>query len=279
MPPAGVRARSARALVEPSAIAEMAPDVPRRKRDAGRRVRGGRLAERDVKTARDGIFTPHGAKSAKLGARAAFYMRVSTGEQTTENQRPDLVRIAKARGLTIVREYTETQSAAKSRPYFDRMIADAHDARFDVLLVWSLDRFGRSAIGNLQDVLELDAKRVQVVSAKESWLEMDGPVRKLLIFIISWVAEQERNRLIERTKAGMDRARASGKQIGRPASRVNLFRADCLREELAAKGVKSSQAMIASKLGISVSSYTRALARRRDKVGQKGGRTKRSVSA
>jgi DNA invertase Pin-like site-specific DNA recombinase len=200
------------------------------------------------------VFTPHAAKRAKPGARAALYMRVSTGEQTVANQRPDLEKIAKARGLTIVREYTETQSAAKSRPYFDRMLLDAHSGGFDVLLVWSLDRFGRSAIGNLQDVLELDAKRVQVVSAKESWLEMDGPVRKLLIFIISWVAEQERNRLIERTKAGMARARAAGRVVGRPRAHVPLAMARELLKE-------HSRVVVARKLGTSPASLARALAR------------------
>ena len=81
----------------------------------------------------------------------------------------------------------------------------AHDeaarrAGFDALIVWAIDRFGRSMVGNLTDVLELDRLGVQVVSVRESWLDTGSPVRNLLIAIFSWVAEQERTRLVERTR-------------------------------------------------------------------------------
>jgi DNA invertase Pin-like site-specific DNA recombinase len=71
-------------------------------------------------------------------------------------------------------------------------------------------------VGNLADVLELDRIGVTVVSVRESWLDTGGPVRSLLIAIFSWVAEQERARLIERTKAGLAAARRKGKRLGRP---------------------------------------------------------------
>lgn len=188
--------------------------------------------------------------------RAALYLRVSTDEQTVANQRPALMKLAKARGLLVVRTYEENASAAKARPQFDAMIAAAHLGDFDTVIVWSLDRFGRSALGNLQAVIDLDAKGVRVVSAQETWLEMDGPVRQLLIFIISWVAEQERARLIERTVAGMARARAEGKQIGRP--QVNAPRGIVL--SLAASGL--SQRRIARRLKVSQASVSRVLARK-----------------
>lgn len=154
--------------------------------------------------------------------RAALYLRVSTERQTVANQRPELVKLAKARGLTIVRTFEEQESAAKRRPAYEAMLMEAHRGEFDVVLVWSLDRFGRSALANLQAVLDLDAKGVRLVSARESWLDTQGPVRQLLIYILSWVAEQERARLIERTVAGMNRARAQGKHVGRPRRPVNL---------------------------------------------------------
>jgi DNA invertase Pin-like site-specific DNA recombinase len=71
-------------------------------------------------------------------------------------------------------------------------------------------------VGNLTDVLELDRIGVQVVSVREPWLDTGGPVRNLLVAIFSWVAEQERSRLIERTKAGLANARRRGVQVGRP---------------------------------------------------------------
>src|SRR5262245_28500122 len=95
--------------------------------------------------------------------RAALLVRVSTEEQHTENQRPDLDRIVETRGFDRVRVYEERVSAAKKRPQFEAMMGDAHRGVFDVLVVWALDRFGRSMIGNIQAVLELDRIGVKVI--------------------------------------------------------------------------------------------------------------------
>jgi len=150
--------------------------------------------------------------------KAAIYVRVSTGDQDASNQRPELLAMARARGLEVAAEYEETQSAAKQRPIFDGMLEDARRARFQVLFVWALDRFGRSMLENVRNVLELDRLGVKLVSAREAWLEAGGndEVRKLLLAIFSWVAEQERIRLGERTRAGLARARELGKALGRP---------------------------------------------------------------
>lgn len=149
---------------------------------------------------------------------AAVYLRVSTDDQDASNQRPELLAIARARGLEVLEEYSETESAAKRRPVFARMLDDARRARFQVLLIWSIDRFGRDMVGNVADVLELDRVGVQVVSARESWLDttVDPGLRRFLIMIFSWVAERERARLVERTLAGLARARSQGKLLGRP---------------------------------------------------------------
>jgi DNA invertase Pin-like site-specific DNA recombinase len=88
------------------------------------------------------------------------------------------------------------------------MMAEAKRGRFDVLIVWSLDRFGRSLAGNVADVLAFDRAGVQLVSVREPWLDTGG--RDLLLAIFSWVAEQERRRLGERTKAGLARVREHG---------------------------------------------------------------------
>ena len=109
-------------------------------------------------------------------------------------------------------------------------------------------------VGNLQAVLELDRIGVQVVSVREPWLDTGGPVRSLLIAIFSWVAEQERLRLIERTKAGLDRARRQGKRLGRPNVQVDLERARALRAE--GKSLRQT----ATTLGIGTTTLHRLLA-------------------
>lgn len=187
-------------------------------------------------------------------ARAAMYLRVSTDEQTTDNQRPALEDLVRARGLELVATYEEHASgAARTRAEFDRMLVDAHRGKFAVLLVWSLDRFGRSMVGNMQAVLELDRRGVQVVSVREPWLDTGGPVRQLLVAIFSWVAEQERAQLVARTQAGMDRARRRGIHIGRPRARVDVARARLLR----AGGMSLRD--VASELGVPTSTLARAL--------------------
>ncbi len=151
-----------------------------------------------------------------MNRRAALYLRVSREDLALDNQRPELDRLASARGLDVVSVFEETGSAAKKRPEHAAMMAAAMRGKFDVVLVWSLDRFGRSMAGNIRDVISLDQAGVRLVSAREPWLDTGGPVRDLLLAIFSWVAEQERRRLIERTHAGLDRARAAGKRLGRP---------------------------------------------------------------
>jgi putative DNA-invertase from lambdoid prophage Rac len=134
------------------------------------------------------------------------------------------------RRLELVAEYEEKASAAKVRPVFDRMMRDAHRGAFDVLVVWSLDRFGRSMVGNLQAVLELDRCGVQVVSVRETWLDTGSAVRPLLIAIFGWVVEQERATIIARTMAGLERARRAGVRLGRPPRTVDVRRARTLLE-------------------------------------------------
>lgn len=161
-------------------------------------------------------------------ARAALYFRVSTDRQTVENQVADLRLLAAARGFEPV-VYEEVESAAKARPVFALMMADARAGRISAIMVWALDRMHRSMLGAIQDVLELDRIGVPVISVREPWLDTGGPVRQLLVAVFGWVAEQERTRLIERTKAGIERARAkgtkSGKPIGRPPASPILLRA------------------------------------------------------
>lgn len=176
--------------------------------------------------------------------RAALYVRVSTDRQTAENQLAEVRQLALARGFDQV-VYEEVESAAKARPVFDRMMADVRAGRVQAVAVWALDRLHRSMTGAISTVLELDRLGVPVLSVREGWLDTSGPVRPLLVAIFGWVAEQERTRLIERTKAGLERARREGKRLGRPraspvsvAAAVERVRAGAsIREAAKAAGV------------------------------------------
>lgn len=185
--------------------------------------------------------------------RAAAYVRVSSDKQTAENQVAEVRQLALARGFEPV-IYEEVESAAKVRPVLDRMLADVRAGRVQAVAVWALDRVHRSMLGAIQTVLELDRLGVPVLSVREGWLDTSGPVRPLLVAIFGWVAEQERTRLIERTKAGLERARREGKRLGRPpASAVMLHAA----RDLVAAGVPVAEA--ARRKGLSRSSLRRFL--------------------
>jgi putative DNA-invertase from lambdoid prophage Rac len=193
-------------------------------------------------------------QNTEASVRAALFVRVSTDLQTVTNQKPDLVQLCRTRGFEIVSVYEETGSAvAKKRPMFDKMRLAAHRGEFDVLVVWAIDRLGRSMIGNMQAVLDLDRLGVKVISVRESWLDMGGPVRDLLVAIFSWVASQERAQLIARTRLGMERARREGKRIGRPPVEVDIARA----LELRAQGLSIRR--IARELRVGASTVHRAL--------------------
>jgi DNA invertase Pin-like site-specific DNA recombinase len=150
-----------------------------------------------------------------MNQQTAIYMRVSTMEQTVLCQRPEIDSLLSARGLKADFVYEEQASAVKRRPAFEKLMADAQAGKFSTIVIWALDRFGRSLAGNINDFMALDKVGVRVVSVREPWLDTSGPIRELLIAIFSWAAQQERTRLIERTKAGIAHARRDGKPWGR----------------------------------------------------------------
>lgn len=185
---------------------------------------------------------------------AALYLRVSKkdGSQSVENQRPEVEHLAHARGFQIVEVYEDRESAIRRRPAFERVMADAKKGKFKVLVIWGLDRLGRG-FTCFDAFRELAHVGVKVVSVKEPWTEADGPALELLAAIMSWVSGFERQRLIERTRAGLDRARAQGKVIGRPRARIDLAKAVALRDG----GLGLREAAV--KLGVGASTLSRAL--------------------
>lgn len=162
--------------------------------------------------------------------RCAAYLRVSTDRQETQNQRPALERLAAARGFEL-EFFEETASGAKTRPVLEQLTNRARRGEFAAVLVWAIDRLGRSMPDVVDRVRALDAAGVAVISHQEPWLDTTGPTRPLLLSIFAWVAEQERARLRERTRAGLARARAQGKRLGRPrASPLKLAAAAALHQ-------------------------------------------------
>lgn len=152
--------------------------------------------------------------------KIAIYARISTNgqKQDTENQLVPLREWASRLGGEIVTEYIDHASGAKSeRKALLSLFEDAHKRKFDVLLVWALDRLSREGIVKMSSYLEtLKRYGVRVISHQEPWLDTSGPVSDLLTAIFGWVASQERARIKERIVAGLDRAKAKGKDLGRP---------------------------------------------------------------
>ena len=151
--------------------------------------------------------------------KAAVYLRVSSNEQSTDNQLPALEAYANSRSYEIVRVYEEEESAWKSghQRELANLIADARHRRFQAVLVWALDRLSREgALAILTLVHKLSSNGVKVLSYQESWTEAPGEIAELLYALSGWIARMESQRRSERTKAGLARALAKGKKIGRP---------------------------------------------------------------
>ena len=152
--------------------------------------------------------------------KAATYLRVSTSEQTVENQRLELRRFCEARGWDAT-EYADTgvSGAKESRPALDRMLKDARRRRFDTLVVWKLDRLGRNLRHLILLLDELSALGVAFVSLNEG-IDTTTPAGRLQLHLLGAVAEYERGVIAERVKLGMARAKAQGKPVGRPRRAV-----------------------------------------------------------
>ena len=151
--------------------------------------------------------------------KAAIWARVSDPNQETENQVAQLYEWAQSRQLEVAKVYRAAASAWKGahRKCLSEVYNDARLGVFQVIIVWALDRISREGpLATLEIVHELGRRDVEVWSYQEPWVETGGPARELLLSVAGWVAEQESWRRSERTKAGMQRARAQGKRIGRP---------------------------------------------------------------
>lgn len=185
-----------------------------------------------------------------------IYSRVSTSKQDAHNQLAQLREFARVMGWTVVAEYVDEVSGKHSdRAEFQSMFADASRRRFDVLLFWSLDRLSREgALETLQHLNRLTGYGVQWRSLTEQYLDSTGMFRDAVISILAVVARQERVRLAERTRAGLERVRREGKRLGRPTAKVD---ADAIRA-MRSQGVSWSE--ISRRTGVARATCQKACA-------------------
>jgi DNA invertase Pin-like site-specific DNA recombinase len=149
--------------------------------------------------------------------KVAIYARVSTRDrQETENQLRELRAYCRKQDWTVVGEYVDRESGGTAnRPQFRRLFQDAHQRKFDLVLFWALDRFSREGVlRTLTYLNELEAAGVQFKSYAERYIDSSGLFKEAILAILATLAKQERIRLAERVKAGLDRARAEGKRLG-----------------------------------------------------------------
>src|SRR5271166_504777 len=159
-------------------------------------------------------------------ARVALYARVSTlNGQDPEMQLSELREYASRRGWTITSEYDDqgVSGSKESRPELNQLIADAHMRRFDAVLVWKIDRFGRSLKHLVNALADLCAYGVAFISFRDN-IDLSTPSGRLMFQIIGAMAEFERSLIQERVRAGLRNARAKGKKFGRPRALVDAER-------------------------------------------------------
>lgn len=148
-------------------------------------------------------------------SRVFAYCRVSTLEQNTENQRREIEAAGFAiRPQRLIEEYISGSVAAAERPGFMRLLDRMENG--DVLIVTKLDRLGRNAMDIRKTVELLSASEIRVHCLALGGVDLTSPAGKMTMQVISAVAEFERDLLLERTHAGIARAKASGKRFGRP---------------------------------------------------------------
>ena len=143
--------------------------------------------------------------------RAALYLRVSTDEQTTDNQRQALAAIAEQRGWTVVKAYEDDgisgSKGRDKRPGLDEMLKDTTRGKFEVVLCWSVDRLGRSLADLIAGLQELHSARVDLVLHQQA-IDTTTPAGKAMFQMLGVFSEFERAMIVARVNAGMARAKA-----------------------------------------------------------------------
>jgi DNA invertase Pin-like site-specific DNA recombinase len=186
--------------------------------------------------------------------RVGIYARVSTKDQTAENQLRDLREYCRIRNWTVVAEHVDTglSGSLRERPALKVVMDKASKRKFDVLLVWRYDRFARSLSHLVSSLEELRQRGIDFVSYQES-VDTSTSQGRLIFGIMASLAEFERELIRERVRAGIARAKADGTDFGRP----NLPDAT-IQQIIALKGQRS-QREIARMVGVGKGSVYRVL--------------------
>jgi len=165
-------------------------------------------------------------------SKVALYARVSTNGQDPETQLLALREYAQARQLEVFSEYVDIgiSGSKDSRPALNRLMADARKRRFDTVLVARFDRFARSTRHLVLALEEFNALGVDFISLSES-VDTSTPMGKMVYTVIAAVAELERSLIRERVVMGLQRAKAQGKPIGRPPTKVDEQKVLSLRSQ------------------------------------------------
>ena len=156
----------------------------------------------------------------------AIYARVSTSDQSCEMELHELRQYAAKRGWEVFAEYVDTgfSGAQASRPRLDQLLRDARLRKFEAVLVWKLDRWGRSVAHCVRSIQELVSLGIRFLSPTESIdTGADSPMSKFLLHLFAAFAEMERGIIRERVCAGVRAAKAKGTRLGRPR---RVFRRD-----------------------------------------------------
>lgn len=190
-------------------------------------------------------------------SKVAVYARVSTTNhgQDAGMQTREMRQFTDARGWTLADEYVDAgiSGAKDSRPELNRLMADAHKRKFDVVVVWKFDRFARSVSHLLRALETFNALGIAFISLSES-LDTTTPAGKMVFTVLGAVAELERSLIAERVRAGLRNAKAKGKQLGRPRVAVDAARMTRLRSQ------GFTVRKIATELGLSRSLVHKTLA-------------------
>jgi DNA invertase Pin-like site-specific DNA recombinase len=190
--------------------------------------------------------------------RVALYARVSTlNGQHPEMQLAELREYASRRGWNVVGEYVDegVSGSKESRPQLNRLMADVHRRKFEIVLVWKIDRFGRSLKHLVNALADLDSYSVAFVSLRDN-LDLSTPSGRLMFQIIGAMAEFERALIQERVRAGLKSARARGTRLGRPRTSVDADQIARLR------AAGASWREISQEMGIGTGTAVRALQQR-----------------
>ncbi len=186
--------------------------------------------------------------------KVAIYVRVSTKDQSVDMQLNDLERYSKERGLSVFKIYQDNgvSGTKETRPALSELMNDAKKRKFDIVLVWRFDRFARSTKHLVTALYEFRNLGIDFISYQEN-IDTSSPLGEAIFTIISAMSKLERDIIAERVKGGLRKARANGKQLGRPTGDIDINKVIEYREQ----GISIRE--IAKEMGLSRGKVERTL--------------------